>query len=102
MLLRVAPDLSELVVCAEQAEQENILGARQESPSGSRWDPASARVLLTDTARRLAARTRPARRRPFLCASYQRTVSHDGTSVSWSPTQYPKVWRPNIDTMPRG
>ena len=51
MLLRVAPDLSELVVCAEQAEQENILGARQESPSGSRWDPASARVLLTDTAR---------------------------------------------------
>jgi hypothetical protein len=34
-----------------------------------------------------------------LYASYPRTVSHDGTSVSWSPTQYPKVWCPNIDTM---
>jgi hypothetical protein len=32
MVLRVAPDLSELVVCAEQAEQENILGAGRGVP----------------------------------------------------------------------
>jgi release factor glutamine methyltransferase len=34
-----------------------------------------------------------------LYESYPRTVSHDGTSVSWSPTEYPKVWCPTIDTL---
>jgi hypothetical protein len=32
MLLRVAPGLSELEVCVEQAEQENILGATRGAP----------------------------------------------------------------------
>ena len=56
-------------------------------------------VLLTDTAR--ISQLEPGLRDAVLSLyeSYPRTVSHDGTSVSWSPTEYPKVWCPNIDTL---
>jgi hypothetical protein len=79
MLLRVAPDLSELVVCAEQAEQENILAAGrgvQESLAVLRRERP---VLLTDTAR--SSQLEPGPRDTVLSVyeSYPRTVSHDGT-----------------------
>jgi len=51
MLLRVATDLSELVVGAEQAEQENILGADRGVPEPLEVWRCEHPVLLTDTAR---------------------------------------------------
>ena len=51
MLLRVAPDLSELDVCAEQADQENILGASRGVPEPLVVWRCQRPVLLTDTAR---------------------------------------------------
>jgi release factor glutamine methyltransferase len=99
MLLRVAPDLSELVVCAEQAEQEDILGASRGAREALPVWRCERPVLLTDTAR--ISQLEPGVRDAVLSLyqSYPRTVNHDGTSVSWSPTQYPKVWCPNIDTL---
>jgi tRNA1(Val) A37 N6-methylase TrmN6 len=99
MQLRVAPDLSELVVCAEQAEQENILGASKGAPEPLEVWRCEHPVLLTDTAR--IARLEPGLRDAVLALyeSYPRTVSYDGTSVSWSPTEYPRVWTANIDTL---
>ena len=76
MLLRVAQDLSELAACAEQTEQENILGASRR-PRVARGVALPAPVLLTDTARRLAARTGLRDAALSLYASYPRTVSHD-------------------------
>jgi hypothetical protein len=47
MLLRVAADLSELVVGAEQAEQENILGADRGVPEPLEvWHGLESRSLL--------------------------------------------------------
>ena len=99
MLLRVAPDLSELVVWAEQAEQENILGAGRGVPVALAVWRRERPVLLTATAR--SSQLEPGPRDAVLpCTqSYPRTVSHDGTSVSRSPTEYPQVWCPNIDTL---
>ena len=51
MLLRVAPGLSELEVCVEQAEQENILGATRGAPEALAVWRRERPVLLTDTAR---------------------------------------------------
>ena len=51
MLLRVAADLSELVVCAERAEHENILGASRGAPEALAVWRCERAVLLTDTAR---------------------------------------------------
>jgi release factor glutamine methyltransferase len=99
MLLRVTADLSDLVVCADQAEQENILGASRGAPEPLAVWRCERPVLLTDTAR--ISQLEPGLRDAVLSLyeSYPRTVSHDGTSVSWSPTEYPKVWCPNIDTL---
>jgi tRNA1(Val) A37 N6-methylase TrmN6 len=99
MLLRVATDLSELAVCAECSEQESILGASQGKPEPLEVWRCPEPVLLTDTAR--IARLEPGLRDAVfaLYESYPRTVSYDGTSVSWSPTAYPKVWTANIDTL---
>jgi methylase of polypeptide subunit release factors len=99
MLLQVAADLSELLVCAEQAEQENILGASRGAPEPLAVWRCERPVLLTDTAR--ISQLEPGLRDAVLSLyeSYPRTVSHDGTSVSWSPTAYPQVWCPNIDTL---
>jgi len=99
MLLRVASDLSELVVCAECSEQESILGASRGRPEPLEVWRCPDPVLLTDTAR--IAQLEPGLRDAVfaLYESYPRTVSFDGTSVSWSPTTYPKVWTANIDTL---
>jgi hypothetical protein len=51
MLLRVAPDPSELAVCAEQAERKNILGASRGAPEPLAVCRCERPVLLTDTAR---------------------------------------------------
>ena len=51
MLLRVARDLSELVVCPERAEHENILGASRGVPEPLVVWRCQRPVLLTDTAR---------------------------------------------------
>ena len=99
MLLRVAPDLSEVVVCAEQAEQESILGASRGTAEPLEVWRCENPVLLTDTAR--IAQLEPGLRDAVLALyeSYPRTVSYDGTSVTWSPTEYPKVWTASIDTL---
>jgi tRNA1(Val) A37 N6-methylase TrmN6 len=99
MLLRVAPDLSELAVCAEQAEQEHILGASRGVPEALAVWRCERPVLLTDTAR--ISQLEPGVRDAVLSLyeSYPRTVSHDGTAVSWSPAEYPQVWCPSIDTL---
>jgi SAM-dependent methyltransferase len=99
MLLRVATDLSELLVCAEQAEQESILGASHGAPEPLEVWRCEHPVLLTDTARITALE--PGLRDTVLALyeSYPRTVSYDGTSVSWSPTEFPQVWTANIDTL---
>jgi tRNA1(Val) A37 N6-methylase TrmN6 len=99
MLLRVGPDLSELVVCAEQAEQENILGASRGTLEPLEVWRSENPVLLTDTAR--IAQLEPGLRDAVLALyeSYPRTVSYDGTSVTWSPTEYPKLWSASIDTL---
>jgi len=99
MLLRVTPDLSEIVVCAEQAEQENILGASRGTAEPLEVWRCENPVLLTDTAR--IAQLEPGLRDAVLALyeSYPRTVSYDGTSVTWSPTEYPKVWAATIDTL---
>src|SRR5215471_9222866 len=99
MLLRVATDLSELVVGAEQAEQENILGASRGVREPLEVWRCEHPVLLTDTAR--IGALEPGLRDAVLALyeSYPRTVSFDGTSVSWSPTEFPGVWTANIDTL---
>jgi len=99
MLLRVATDLSELVVGAEQAEQENILGADRGVPEPLEVWRCEHPVLLTDTAR--IAALEPGLRDAVLALyeSYPRTISYDGTSVSWSPTEFPRVWTASIDTL---
>jgi hypothetical protein len=86
-------------VGAERAEQENILGASRGVPEALAGWRCEHSVLLTDTARisQLEPGLRDAVR--SLYESHPRTVSHDGTLVSWSPTQYLKVWCPNIDTL---
>ncbi|HEY2599557.1 MAG TPA: methyltransferase [Candidatus Dormibacteraeota bacterium] len=99
MLLRVSPDLSELVVCAEQAEQETILGASQGVPAPLEVWRCERPVLLTDTARIAALEPRLRDAVLALYESYPRTVSYDGTSLSWSPTEFPRVWTANIDTL---
>jgi SAM-dependent methyltransferase len=99
MLLRVATDLSELVVCAEQAEQENVLGASHSLHEPLEVWRCERPVLLTDTAQITALE--PGLRDTVLALyeSYPRTVTYDGTSVSWSPTEFPRVWTANIDTL---
>ena len=99
MLLRVATDLSELVVGAEQAEQENILGADRGVPEPLEVWRCEHPVLLTDTAR--IATLEPGLRDAVLALyeSYPRTITYDGTSVSWSPTEFPRVWTASIDTL---
>ena len=102
MLLRVARDLSELVVCPERAEHENILGASRGVPEPLVVWRCQRPVLLTDTTR--VSQLEPGLRdASFPCTPRTRRPSATtGPSASWPPTQYPKVWRPNIDTMPRG
>jgi tRNA1(Val) A37 N6-methylase TrmN6 len=99
MLLRVATDLSELVICAEPTEQEHIFGASRAEPGPLEVWRCEHPVLLTDTAR--IAGLEPGLRDAVLALyeSYPRTISYDGTSVSWSPTEFPGVWTANIDTL---
>jgi hypothetical protein len=99
MLIRVAPDLSEFVVCADQAGQENILGAGRGTAEPLAVWRCERPVLLTDTAR--ISQLEPGLRDAVLSLyeSYPWTVTYDGTSVGWSPIEYPKVWCPNIDTL---
>jgi tRNA1(Val) A37 N6-methylase TrmN6 len=99
VLLRVASDLSELIVCAEHSEQESILGASRGTPEPLEVWRCPEPVLLTDTAR--IAQLEPGLRDAVfaLYESYPRTVSFDGTSTSWGPIAYPKVWGANIDTL---
>jgi SAM-dependent methyltransferase len=99
MLLQVATDLSELIVCAEPAEQENILGVSRGGPGPLQVWRCEHPVLLTDTAQITALE--PGLRDAVLALyeAYPRTVSYDGTSVSWSPTEFPGVWTANIDTL---
>ena len=99
MIIDVAADLSALTVLAERSEQETILGARRgaDVPVAvwSTRDP----VLLTDTAR--IGALDPGLRDAVLAlyGSYPRVVRYDGVEVSWSPTVYPRVWCPTIDTV---
>jgi len=90
MLIRVAPDLSELVVCADRAEQENILGAGRGTAEPLAVWRCERPALLTDTAR--ISQLEPGRRDAVLSLyeSYPRTVTYDGTSVGWSPNRVPE------------
>ena len=51
MLLGVVPDPPELAVCAEQAEQENFLGASRGAPEPLAVCRCERHALLRDTAR---------------------------------------------------
>jgi hypothetical protein len=99
VIIDVAVDLSKLTVLAERSEQETILGARAGAEEPLEVWSCPDPVLLTDTARigQLQAGLRDAV--IALYGSYPRTVRYDGVAVSWSPTVYPRVWGPSIDTV---
>lgn len=99
MLVRVSPDLGRLQILAETLEQETILGYRHGSPEPVEVVTFDDPVLITDNARTAALESGLRDTVFSLYQSYPRTVSYQGVSVSWSPTKYPRVWCPSIDTL---
>lgn len=99
MLVEVTPPLSRLDVLAETLEQETILGFRhggdEPVPVASFDNP----VLITDNARTAKLESGLRDTVFSLYQSYPRTVRYHGVAVSWSPTKYPRVWCPSIDTL---
>ena len=99
VLVRVGANLEHLAVCAVGLEQTGILGAKEESPLPIEVARFERPVLLTDNAR--IARL-PSTRRDAVIALYQsypRQVEYDSVSTSWTPSAYPHVWCPSIDTI---
>jgi SAM-dependent methyltransferase len=100
MLLRVSDALDRLTVLADLAdEQTGVLGMSVPSSEPVEVCEFGNPVLLTDNhaVSQLVPHVRDA---VFsLYQSFPRTVSFRGTSVSWSPWDFPRVWCPSIDTV---
>lgn len=99
MRIEITDSLDSLEVFADPFEQQMILGAREPVNNIVSVAQFQEPVLLTDTARigQLPGGLRDA---VFaLYQSYPRTVSYQGVAVTWSPTEYPRVWCPSIDTI---
>ncbi len=99
MLIKLSPDIDSLTVSADGLESTTILGFAEQQPKPVEVATLDKPVLLTDVHKinQLPSNVRDA---VFaLYQSYPRTVEYDGVSVSWSPTNYPRVWCPSIDTI---
>ena len=99
MLIKLSPDIDKLTICADGLESTTILGFAEQQSQPVEVASIDKPVLLTDAYQinQLPSNLRDA---AFaLYQSYPRTVEYDSVSVSWSPTNYPRVWCPSIDTI---
>lgn len=99
MRIEISDDLSTLSVFAEGYEQVGILGFNEPSSQPVHVLTVDKPLLMTDN--HLIGQLPSSRRDAVfgLYSSFPRTVSFMGTEVSWSPTEFPRVWCPSIDTV---